>query len=320
MPVLEAVRASTSYPFVFEPLVGEFEGLDSPAVLVDGGLSSNLPSFLFHSEVQSTHYPTLAFDIVVKNQKKTEVMTSMSSFVEAIISTSVTASDNLILEVIRGVYHIPIAIDDSIETFDIDLTQEKRTIAFLSGYASCNEALANNELIKLSKCIDGDVQDELELMYGSPALYTPVLFHIKEQIGAILSDSTTDTRVSLYLPTPNNSIISLYSAGFEEAPKHHFSLNEDKIVCNAYNENKFDWNDIEKQDERFVLAIPVESSGHIESPRDNVIAVLCVDCKVKLIDKFDIFDDSGDLSNNVFSVLDLWVPILKKLIGPTYLS
>ena len=39
--VLEAVRASTSYPFVFRPL------LKNGRAFVDGGLASNLPAFLF---------------------------------------------------------------------------------------------------------------------------------------------------------------------------------------------------------------------------------------------------------------------------------
>ena len=47
--VLDAVRASTCYPFVFQPV-----DRNRQCWLVDGGLASNLPAFLFHDEQQRT--------------------------------------------------------------------------------------------------------------------------------------------------------------------------------------------------------------------------------------------------------------------------
>ena len=320
MRVLDAVRASTGYPFVFEPLIGDFEGVGSNVVLVDGGLSSNLPSFLFHSEVQKTHYPIFAFDIVESESQNSNVMSSLSSYLSSIISTAVTASDNLILGVIRGVYHIPVSIDDSIDTFDIDLSKDKRTIAFLTGYATCNKSLSNNQLIKLSKCIDDDVQYEMEIIYGSPILYNPILFNIKELMNVVLSEGGSDARISLYLPTPNDSLMSIYSSGFDEPPRHNFSFQETKVVCEAYLKNTYDWNDINSVGDRFVLAIPIETSGYEEENNENVIAVLCIDCKIDNIAKFNIFDEQGDLAENVYLALDVWIPILRKLIGPAYLN
>ena len=59
--VLEAVRGSIGYPFVFEPL--EFADPEKrKRYLVDGGLVSNLPVFLFAKEHKITRYPVLAFD------------------------------------------------------------------------------------------------------------------------------------------------------------------------------------------------------------------------------------------------------------------
>src|SRR5438132_14233697 len=56
--VIEAVRASTCYPFAFQPL------LKNGRRLVDGGLSSNLPAFLFEEEFRQTRIPALAFDLI----------------------------------------------------------------------------------------------------------------------------------------------------------------------------------------------------------------------------------------------------------------
>ncbi len=56
--ILDAVRASAGFPFVFRPVhVGT-------SYLVDGGVASNLPSFLFSEESEETRFPTLAFDLV----------------------------------------------------------------------------------------------------------------------------------------------------------------------------------------------------------------------------------------------------------------
>ena len=57
--VLAAVRASVSYPLVFRP-VGLLDGRH----LADGGLASNLPTFLFAEEHEISQYPILAFDLI----------------------------------------------------------------------------------------------------------------------------------------------------------------------------------------------------------------------------------------------------------------
>ncbi len=49
--VIEAVRASAGYPFLFEPV-----HLGDQSTLIDGGLASNLPSFLFADEQDQTHF------------------------------------------------------------------------------------------------------------------------------------------------------------------------------------------------------------------------------------------------------------------------
>jgi NTE family protein len=56
--VFDAVRASISYPFVFRPVP------NNDCYLVDGGLSSNLPIFLFEKERRQKNLPVIAFDLV----------------------------------------------------------------------------------------------------------------------------------------------------------------------------------------------------------------------------------------------------------------
>jgi len=317
--VLDAVRASTSYPFIFQPLTGNFNEIGADVVLVDGGLSSNLPSFLFHEETLTTHYPIFAFDIVESKTLPKNVTSSVMAYIGSIVSTAMTASDNLLLSVTKGVYHIPVTVGDSVDTFDIDLSEEGRKLVFHEGYSSCNQSLSSNELIKLASCIDGKVHDEMELIYGSTALYTPILYRLKIET-EILLNGASDCRTSLYIPTPNDSLMSLYYSGFSEAPKHNFDISSDKSVPTAFRERRYDWAIPDKEGERFVLSIPIGTKGDSEEEFDNVIAVLCIDCIINNVGEFDIFDDTGNISENVSHCFDVWIPILTELIGPNYLK
>lgn len=317
--VLEAVRASTSYPFVFQPLTGKFAGVDDGSVLVDGGLSSNLPSFLFHEETRTTHYPIFAFDIVESGGSPKNVTSSITTFIAAILSTAITASDNLLLAVTKGVYHIPVKVGESVDTFDIDLVESKRKLLFHQGYSSCNSELSSNELIKLASCIDGKVHDEMELLYGSTALYMPILYRLKTEIEALLNGAES-CRASLYVPTPNNSLMSLYYSGFIEAPKHNFDISSDKSVSIAYRKKRYDCYVPDNEGERFILSIPISSVVDRSENFTNVIAVLCIDCIIKDEKDFDIFDESGNISHDVAQCFDVWIPILTELISPSYLK
>ncbi|WP_417734250.1 patatin-like phospholipase family protein [Rosistilla oblonga] len=63
VPVVLAVRASAGYPMLFKPV--HYRGMR----LVDGGLSSNLPSFLFEHEYAEDRITTLAFDLILPEAK-----------------------------------------------------------------------------------------------------------------------------------------------------------------------------------------------------------------------------------------------------------
>lgn len=63
IPAVLAVRASAGYPMLFKPVL--YRGMR----LVDGGLSSNLPSFLFEREYAEDRITTLAFDLILPDAK-----------------------------------------------------------------------------------------------------------------------------------------------------------------------------------------------------------------------------------------------------------
>jgi NTE family protein len=129
--VVHAVRASISYPFVFKPVkLGE-------RYLVDGGLSSNLPVFLFARERVQTNRPIIAFDLIASREAQVSNY-KMRNFGGDLMATALEASDSLhrktIVDYISNVYYVPIGVPPGIDTLDFSLSKEKRELLFLRGY------------------------------------------------------------------------------------------------------------------------------------------------------------------------------------------
>ena len=66
LSVIDALAASAAFPCAFAPTRG-LAGSELSAVLVDGGLASNTPAFLFHEEWRMTRFPTIVFQLVESN-------------------------------------------------------------------------------------------------------------------------------------------------------------------------------------------------------------------------------------------------------------
>src|SRR5690606_13412565 len=105
--VVDCVYASAAYPIVFRPI----ESGDS--LYVDGGLASNLPSFLYGDQSRDTRLPTLAFDLV---EPPSPVPRSWLCYCWRLLMTSLGASDVFLREVSDRILHVPIHLPLGIKT------------------------------------------------------------------------------------------------------------------------------------------------------------------------------------------------------------
>ncbi len=130
--VIDAVRASMSYPFVFRPV----QMHDSHHV--DGGLTSNLPIFLFERERQELGIPVLAFDLVSSKYEDNQ-KDKFETFCHNLFTTALESTDVLLLQVLSGIHHIQVKVPDGIGTLDFALSREARTQLFNAGYMATAE-------------------------------------------------------------------------------------------------------------------------------------------------------------------------------------
>jgi NTE family protein len=218
--VIDAVRASVGYPFAFQPV------LKNDRRLVDGGLSSNLPAFLFESEYKETRIPAFAFDLIAPSST-TSGTYHLGHFGNDLLSTALEASDELMRRVLRGVHYVPVHTPLGIDTLDFNLPKDKRKLLFDTGYRAAEEFLANFVPLQRVKMAGDQLQKQLMAEYGSPQYYTPVLYALAKEIER--TTKAVNVRSHIMLPTgrPEASRIVVYHYGMDDDNDADLELLED---------------------------------------------------------------------------------------------
>jgi NTE family protein len=205
--VIEAIRASACYPFLFKPVT--YAG---GSKVVDGGLASNLPIFLFAEEQEQTRYPILAFDLVSNAHPiSSNVLVQLA---KDLLDTGLEASDALILDLVPGVQHVPVEVPEGIDTLNFDLTDDDIDRLFAAGHQATSRYLQKNERLKLSKLAGQELPRQLQAIYGDQKLFEPVLWAVASMIQE--RTKAKEVRSLIMLPTgrPTNSRIGVYHHGF----------------------------------------------------------------------------------------------------------
>lgn len=203
--VIDAVRASTCYPFVFRP--HKINGW----WLVDGGLASNLPAFLFHEEQRSTHLPAICFDLVSK-KKPAPKSYPIDAFLKDMAGTALDAGDELMRDVLqRRIVHVPIEVPDEYDVLDFRMDRGKRASLFNEGYkqASLYFKTKYQPLVLLKEYEQQDMQQAIQAQFGPPAPYMACLRALCEAMEA--RSAARDVRATIMLPTGRGTRMVVYS-------------------------------------------------------------------------------------------------------------
>jgi NTE family protein len=207
--VIEAVRASTCYPFAFEPV------FLNGRRLVDGGLSSNLPVFLFAEEYRQTRTPALAFDLSAAGGAG-GVPYDLGQYGSDLLATALEASDDLLRRVLRGVYYIPVQTPPGIGTLDFGLSRDDRKRLFEAGHKATTEYLVNLEPLKRVKMAGDQLQKQLWVEFGPPQFFTPVLHALAKEIEVRTQAKSVRAHVMLPTGRPEATRIVTYHYGMEK--------------------------------------------------------------------------------------------------------
>jgi NTE family protein len=204
--VIQAVRASASYPFFFQPVKTK-----GGKRLVDGGLSSNLPTFLFDQEHQHTQWPIIAFDLVAGERTNAN---GVMSFVEEISDTAFEASDELMGSLIPGLKHIRLQVPANIHTLQFDLSESDIESLYKFGHSDASTALDRWDKLIGSAEAGERIQKQLAVYYGPEALFRPVLEALKSEMERKTGAKYVRTHIMLPTGRSDGSRIVVYHAGF----------------------------------------------------------------------------------------------------------
>ena len=198
--VITAVRASTSYPFVFEPVAMNRN------YYADGGISSNLPVFLFEQERKVETFPILGFDLGSKGDElAANCDYKLFTFCRDLLETSLGSSDKLLQGLISGLHYIPVPVPSGIDTLKFALTPLEQTALFQAGYEAAMEYFKSKSVRHWFK---GDDQEGAEAQGRSGRVF--------RNASDLIKDIQRGVRV---LPTIVRSLLEITAKDFEALTK-----------------------------------------------------------------------------------------------------
>jgi len=198
--VIDAVRASSSFPFIFKPTE-----IGDKKILVDGGLSCNLPFFVFEKERRMNNLPVIAFNLVPETTAGMPY--TLMDFCSDMINTALESSEILLHQFLQGIYIVQ--IKTKIRTFQIDLTKDERESLFAAGYEDSMTFFS--EYLKEWQQADTR-RERLQALYAPPYIVEPVLASLAKEFET--RTASQDVRVSISLPNRRGKRIVAYHYGF----------------------------------------------------------------------------------------------------------
>ena len=274
--VVEAVRASMGYPFVFEPLE-LIEPERETRYLVDGGLSSNLPVFLFASEHKITRYPVLAFDLILPERKNEQSKKyRIKDFCGDLIATALEAGDDLhrqtVTDLTRSIIYIPIKVPPGIDTFKVSLTPQEKDSLYNAGYRHASEVL-NRELRNLVSA-----ERNLEAVQATLNVPTYLIQPLLKALAREVEEKTIAkaVRAHVMLPKGGDNLIIAYQYGMEdEDPDKDFQVDSrSKWMRKVFEDREPTLSDLNKLREHPELwGLTLNQVNRIRPDRQTLVSV-----------------------------------------------
>lgn len=139
--VAAAIRMSMSIPFFFEPVKLRNMKTNEVSYVVDGGILSNFPVWLFDTEGGIPEWPTFGFKLVEPQEGTPQRVRGPISLLAALISTMAEAHDARYIEDAQFVRTIPIPTL-GVGTTEFDITKEKSEALYQSGRQAAEKFFA----------------------------------------------------------------------------------------------------------------------------------------------------------------------------------
>lgn len=295
-PVIDAVRASISYPFVFRPV--RYHN----SFLVDGGLSSNLPVFLFEHERRQRGVPIIAFDLVPPERQPDNSEAGFGRFCGDIFTTALESSDFLLRRFLGRVFRVPVPVPSDVRTFDFDMSKEKRELLLDVGYRATYEYFSGE--FKYWQAAKDHVE-QIQALHVPPLLVEPVLRSVAKSFEE--QTAAKNVRTNVMLPTGYGTKIVAYQFNMDRDADWDLELRVEEgcsgVAWTTRRPAIVDWVRARKnpllgglpkglqtrvrKDRRTVLSLPIfDLEQTLVSPRTtgdlDVIGVLSIDTSTQI--------------------------------------
>lgn len=141
LDVAQAIRMSTSIPFFFEPVTLKYKdsnGKMTKSYIVDGGVLSNFPIWLFDDEKGPGRRPTIGFRLNGPKEGRPHDVTGPFSMLAALFNTMLDAHDNKHIkdEHFQRTISIPTV---GVRTTDFKISREKTRELYQAGVTAANK-------------------------------------------------------------------------------------------------------------------------------------------------------------------------------------
>lgn len=134
--VAKAVRCSCSIPFFFQPAENKY---------VDGGILSNLPSFIFAEE---PHYNRI-LNFKLESNDTSKKLSSFADFIISLIDTIVEGASNIQENLNAEAFDVSIKVDD-VSSIDFEQINEKTINCLIHNGEEAMDLFLNEELTFIS--------------------------------------------------------------------------------------------------------------------------------------------------------------------------
>ncbi len=149
LEIAKAVRMSMSIPVFFEPVIHRNPRTGQDHVIVDGGMLSNFPVWLFDAEGHDPRWPTFGLMLVAADPRTVVAPApdhgvgrfSALGYVKALASTMMEAHDRLYLEAATFARTIPIPTL-GVGTTEFGIRPERVKALYASGHMAATDFLA----------------------------------------------------------------------------------------------------------------------------------------------------------------------------------
>lgn len=138
--IAEAVRMSASFPYFFMPKKLKTKSKDR-SIIVDGGLLSNFPVWLYQTPNKTLKRPVLGVHITSGlEENKQRTIKNALSMLHALFSTMKVAHDNRYISLSKDHNIISIPVEH-VQTMNLSITEEAKKELLEKGYQSANDFL-----------------------------------------------------------------------------------------------------------------------------------------------------------------------------------